>query len=154
METEAMKTHEQTSIGEPTQTTIVDPQKTTMHPILIRLDPVSDASGTITYVPRVVHTSETVAPPTLAEEATVMTVAPQTANIGERVIMKLRVLRHKILRTMTTVSYLYEFRDMHGNIYQWLTHRNKGLEDGKEYYLKCTIKKFYKRRGVNIIAIT
>jgi hypothetical protein len=75
-------------------------------------------------------------------------------EIGERVTLKLRMLRHKIVRSLTTIAYVYDFRDMDGNSYQWLTHRNKGLLEGGDYYIKCTVKKFYKRRGVNITAIT
>lgn len=146
METEAMETKNIPAV----RVAVGDAVK----PIIIRLEPTVDAAGVTTFTPYVVPMEEAVDTPQLVDEPHAMVESQHAGNIGERVIIRLKVLKHKILRTMTTVSYLYEFRDMDGNIYQWLTHRNKGLDDGNEYYLKCTVKKFYKRRGVKITAIT
>jgi len=125
-------------------------------PIVIRLEPLVDASGVTTLTPHV-----SIEEPTKVGEETSDTTgkaipveSQHVGNVGERKVLKLKLLRHKILRSPTTIAYLYEFRDMGGNIVQWLTHKNKGIQEGNEYYLKCTVKKFYKRRGVNITAIT
>lgn len=126
-------------------------------PIVIRLDPIVDASGVTTFTPHVITEEQSVAEITPAVEDTTASSVVESHHVGEigdRVTLKLRMLRHKIVRSLTTIAYVYDFRDMEGNVYQWMTHRNKGLREGGDYYLKCTVKKFYKRRGVNITAIT
>lgn len=126
-------------------------------PIIIRLEPTVDASGVTTFTPHVSTEEQSGNEPTPAVEDTTTRPVVESHHVGEignRVTIKLRLLRHKIVRSLTTIAYVYDFRDMEGNVYQWMTHRNKGLREGGDYYIKCTVKKFYKRRGVNITAIT
>lgn len=126
-------------------------------PIIIRLEPTVDASGVTTFTPHVSTEEQSGNEPTPAVEDTTTSPVVESHHVGEigtRVTIKLRLLRHKIVRSLTTIAYVYDFRDMEGNVYQWMTHRNKGLREGGDYYIKCTVKKFYKRRGVNITAIT
>lgn len=75
-------------------------------------------------------------------------------NIGERLILRLKMTKMKAFRNFTAVSYKYEFRDMNGNLYQWITYKDKGFEEGGIYDLKCTIQKYYERRGVKVTGIT
>lgn len=75
-------------------------------------------------------------------------------DIGDRIILRLKMIGMKAFRNMTAVSYKYDFRDMQGNLYEWVTYRDKKFERGEVYDLKCTIKKFYERRGVKITGIT
>lgn len=126
-------------------------------PIIIRLEPTVDASGVTTFTPHVSTEEQSGNEPTPVVEDTTTSPIVESHHVGEigdRVTIKLRLLRHKIVRSLTTIAYVYDFRDMEGNVYQWMTHRNKGLREGGDYYIKCTVKKFYKRRGVNITAIT
>lgn len=75
-------------------------------------------------------------------------------NIGERLILRLKVLKMKAFRNATSTSYRYEFRDAQGNQYQWVTYRDKRFHEGQWYDLRCTISKFYERRGVQVTGIT
>jgi hypothetical protein len=75
-------------------------------------------------------------------------------EIGVRSVFSLMFLRGRVIRQPTTTAYMYDFRDKQGNSYQWLTYRAKpGLEVGKMYNIKATVKKHYNRRGERIILL-
>lgn len=74
-------------------------------------------------------------------------------EIGKRLEMPLRMTGLKKFRNDTTTKYAYEFRDEMGNLYRWITYRDKNIQRGKIYPMRITVKKFRERKGIPIIDI-